>query len=261
MTHIHNGLESNFLLNHHTGHDTTSILLQWVFYILSTHPKCLATLTAELDSVFGPSTSPASVSKQLLERGEEALNKLTYTSAIIKEILRLYPPASTARMAPKGSGYTIRDPQSGDDMCLDGFVIYGNHYNIGRDKSVYGETADEFVPERWLGNTDTTMSSDSPDADLDHKSIPASAWRAFERGPRNCIGQELANIEARVILACAVRRYKFSKVGVGALVTGDDGEAVMGENGVFETVGTMYNRRQVTAKPFDEMKMRVGIRG
>jgi hypothetical protein len=47
------------------------------------------------------------------------------------------------------------------------------------------------------------------------KQIPPSAWRPFERGPRNCIGQELANIEARVILACVVRKYAFEKVGAG----------------------------------------------
>lgn len=240
------------------GHDTTSILLQWAFYTLSTHPHVLKKLTIELDSIFGPSTSPPSVSAQLLERGEECLKQLTYTSAIIKETLRLFPPASTARMAPKNSGYTITDPTSGDEMCLDGFVIYGNHYNIGRDKAVYGENADEFVPERWMGDTDTSMDSDAKSSS--EKAIPPTAWRPFERGPRNCIGQELANIEARVILACSVRHYQFSKTGIGALKRGEDGKAILGDEGVYETEGAMYNRRQVTAKPFDDMRMTVAVR-
>jgi cytochrome P450 len=245
------------------GHDTTSILLQWAFYLLSTHPHILAKLTEQLDSIFGPSTSPASVSAQLHERGEEALRQLSYISAIIKETLRLYPPASTARMAPKGSHYTVHDPTSGTDMCLDGFVIYGNHYNIGRDKSVYGPDAEEFIPERWLGDTDTSMDTNELPATQPANSgtkIPPTAWRPFERGPRNCIGQELANIEARVILACAARRYKFSKVGVGALVFKGDGEVFLNERGVVKTMGDMYNRRQVTAKPIDDMRMTVGVR-
>ncbi|KAE9978939.1 hypothetical protein EG327_007200 [Venturia inaequalis] len=243
------------------GHDTTSILLQWAFYTLSTHPQILQKLTFELDSVFGPSTLPSSVSAQFLERGEECLKQLPYTSAIIKETLRLFPPASTARLAPKGSGYKITDPQTGDEMCLDGFMIYGNHYIIGRDKSVYGENADEFVPERWLGDTETSTFP-SPSSNLTEKSeaIPPTAWRPFERGPRNCIGQELANIEARLILACSVRHYRFSKVGVGALKVDGMGRVVMGEKGVVETEGVMYNRRQVTAKPFDDMRMRVAVR-
>ncbi|QDS73378.1 hypothetical protein FKW77_007316 [Venturia effusa] len=192
------------------GHDTTSILLQWAFYTLSTHPRVLATLTTELDSIFGPSTLPSSVSAQLLERGEECMKNLVYTSAVIKETLRLYPPASTARMAPKGSGYTITDPRTGEQMCLDGFVIYGNHYNIGRDKSVYGANADDFVPERWLGNSDTsTNSTDSPNTDSAETektttTIPPTAWRPFERGPRNCIvrksGYHLAFSPANYLL-------------------------------------------------------------
>ncbi|TLD37964.1 hypothetical protein E2P81_ATG03639 [Venturia nashicola] len=251
------------------GHDTTSILLQWSFYTLSTHPHILSKLTHELNTIFGASTHPSSVSTQLLLRGEECLNKLTYTSAFIKEILRLYPPASTARMPPKGSGYKITDPQTGNEMCLDGFVIYGNHYNIGRDKSIYGTTADEFFPERWLDNIDpstdpkttpTTAPLSSPQKTQAPNPIPPTSWRPFERGPRNCIGQELANIEARIILACSARHYRFSKLGIGALKVDGTGKLVIDKNGIVETEGIMYNRRQVTAKPFDDMRMKVAIR-
>jgi cytochrome P450 len=69
---------------------------------------------------------------------------------------------------------------------------------IQRDPDVYGDTADDFVPERWLDDAASE--------------IPASAWRAFERGPRNCIGQELAGLESRVVVALVARRYDFVKV-------------------------------------------------
>jgi cytochrome P450 len=69
---------------------------------------------------------------------------------------------------------------------------------IQRDRDVYGSNANDFVPERWLGDA--------------AEKIPTSAWRSFERGPRNCIGQELAILEARVVIALVARRYDFVKV-------------------------------------------------
>jgi cytochrome P450 len=234
------------------GHDTTSITLQWAFYSLSRYPHVLETLKHELDTVFGPNSTAEDVIQQLTSRGDEAVNKLTYTSAVIKEILRLFPPAGSARMAPKGSGYTIR-LDNGEDVCVDGFVLYNNHYNIQRDVSVYGDSADDFVPERWLGNTNTSMEEEYANEDSTtseknatangsgDKHIAAAAWRPFERGPRNCIGQELANIEARVILACAVRSYDFQKVGLGEFILGTDGKPIADSKGAFEVKDELFN--------------------
>lgn len=210
------------------GHDTTSILLQWAFYELSRTPRALRAICAELNEVFGSDASPAVVRDKLLENGEELLQKLSYTSAVIKEILRLYPPAGTARYSPPGSGFTVRLPD-GRDLCLDGVVLYNCATIIQRDETVYGETKDEFVPERWLGDTDKSVS------------VPPSAWRPFERGPRHCIGQELANIEARVILACAVRRYDWTKVGLGEIERDASGDPILKSNGQYEVQSEVYN--------------------
>jgi cytochrome P450 len=65
--------------------------------------------------------------------------------------------------------------------------------------------------------------------------IPVSAWRPFERGPRNCIGQELANMEARVIMACTLRRYDFIKVGCGEVETDEKGQPIVEETGKYRT--------------------------
>lgn len=73
--------------------------------------------------------------------------------------------------------------------------------------------------------------------------IPPSAWRPFERGPRSCIGQELANLEVRVILACTVRRYAFTKVGQGEVVRGEGGEGILNAKGQFEVKSGLYNVR------------------
>lgn len=203
------------------GHDTTSILLQWSFYELERSPRVAEALCKELDELFGPDPNPEAVMRVLVKRGDEIMRKMTYTSAFVKEILRLYPPAGSARFSPQGSGFfvTARD---GKRYCLDGKMIYLCATLIQRDPEVYGPTADEFVPERWLGEKGT--------------GIAASAWRPFERGPRNCIGQELANIESKIILACVARRYEFVKVGLGAIKRDEKGGRVVeGERCVAET--------------------------
>jgi cytochrome P450 len=206
------------------GHDTTTILLQWAIYQLLLHPHALTTLRAELDSVLGTDAdTPASI----LAHGESALRKLTYTSAVIKETLRLFPPAGSARRALPGEGLLLR-LDDGRVINADGAVLYVCHYIVQRDPKVYGADAEEWRPERWVGNAETSMEAtndggDDVKKDKDASSIPPSAWRPFERGPRNCIGQELANLEARVILACVARRYRFEKIGLGAV---EDGKLV-----------------------------------
>jgi cytochrome P450 len=154
-----------------------------------------------------------------LAQGEGALQKMVYLSAVIKETLRLFPPAGSARWADQGEGLHLR-LRDGSEISGEGMVIYICHYGVQRDRLAFGDDADEWRPERWLGDTDTSMESGEKDAKIGSGGIPASAWRPFERGPRNCIGQELANLEARVILACLVRRAVFEKVGIGAVVDG-----------------------------------------
>jgi len=221
------------------GHDTTSILLQWCFYELSRSPRIRNRLIAELDAVFGPDTDPESVRRQLLESGGEQLKRMSYTSAVIKELLRMYAPAGTARMPPPGTGFTVRLPD-GKEVCLDGLVVYNCANIIQRDQSVYGEWADLFIPERWLGSSDPAVASGEL-GDKVKTSVPASAWRPFERGPRNCIGQEMANIEARVILACCMRRYDFVKVGLGELDLDEKGSPILNEKGQYKVKSEMYS--------------------
>lgn len=246
------------------GHDTTSILLQWIFYELSRTPRVLRAVRAELDELFGPDATPAVVRSRLLSpHGDDLVRRMSYTSAVIKEALRMYPPAGSARMAKPGSSFTVHLPDGGDDVCLDGVVVYNCQGIIQRDPAVYGDSSDDFVPERWLGDSDTSMQTNSDAAvaaDLNTdsagvaaaaattKKVPASAWRPFERGPRNCIGQELANIEARVILACAVRRYDFSKVGLGAIKRDDLGRATLNSKGQYQVQSEVYNVSPLTPK-------------
>jgi cytochrome P450 len=211
------------------GHDTTSILLQRLFYVLSIHPACLAKIRAEHDSIFGDS-DPKEV---FLARPDETMKALVYTSACIKEALRLWPPAGSARMSHNGLRIRTSD---GEEVCLDECVLYLCQHVIQRDRKVYGDTADDFVPERWVGDTDTSSATVEEDGSaMGASKIPVSAWRPFERGPRNCIGQELANMEARVIMACTLRRYDFIKVGCGEVETDEKGQPIVEETGKYRT--------------------------
>ncbi|KAI1359863.1 cytochrome P450 [Xylaria arbuscula] len=235
------------------GHDTTSTTIAWTIYELSRTPHALRAVRDELDDIVGPHSDPKSVRARLLSPGgEELVHRMTYTTAVIKEVLRLWPPGGTSRMTKPGDGLRVTLPASlssaaGGDLCemdLDGLMIYPTHSIIQRDPSVFGDTADVFVPERWLGQAGM-------------EKAPAGAWRAFERGPRGCIGQELAMIESRIVLALVVRRFDFIKMGIGAVsLNGISGQPEMDRHGQLKVVKEMY---MVTAKPVDGMVMKVKL--
>ncbi|KAK8121735.1 hypothetical protein PG984_010405 [Apiospora sp. TS-2023a] len=227
-------------------------------------------IRAELDTLLGGDANPVAIRAILLERTDLS-QQMHYIAAVIKETLRLHPPGGTARAIPPGSGLTVRMPD-GQQQCLDGLLVYNCHSLIHTDPKTYGPNAGEFVPERWL-SVDTS------------KSVPAGAWRPFERGPRNCIGQELANMEARVILALTARHFDFCKVGMGEVVKDENGQPRMDANkqGQYQVGEELYmvslsypsmnngypsqgvslmnetQIRQITSKPADGMMMTVGL--
>ncbi|KAL2196601.1 cytochrome P450 [Corynascus similis CBS 632.67] len=239
------------------GHDTTGILLAWLFYELSRTPHVLKAVREELDGIFGPDPDPVAVREKLLApNGEELINKMPYINSVIKEILRLRPPAGTARMAPPGTGFNVRTPD-GQSFCLDGVIIYNCATIIQRDRTVFGDTADDFVPERWLGDKGIMSADADQNEAAGSRKFPPGAWRPFERGPRNCIGQDLATIEARVIVALVARQYDFVKVGLGEIDLDEKGQPTVNEKGQYKTKSELYNTTQVTAKPVDAMMMKV----
>ncbi|KAI1112398.1 putative cytochrome P450 monooxygenase [Nemania sp. NC0429] len=230
------------------GHDTTSTTIIWAIYELSRTPHALRAVRNELDELFG-SKSPTlneqtDIYATLLANGGHTLiRRMTYISAVLKETLRLHPPAGSVRAPTMKGGFTVSTSQGKYNLNSESFV-YLNHHLIHRDKTVYGDNAEVFVPERWLQPPEN--------------SIPASAWRPFERGPRNCIGQELANIEARIVIAMLVRRYDFVKVGLGELELDDCGSPTLDKHtNQFRVKSELYPTIQITSKPVDAMMMRV----
>ena len=278
------------------GHDTTAILIGWVVYYLSICPRAHSRVTSELDSIFGPGASPAEIRAQLSgPEGPEKLNKMVYTHAVIKEALRLHPPAGTARRAEPGSGFVVREPAAasftgqekgvhgngngragaggggGGEWLLDGMVLYNCATIIHRDPEVYGQKMkDEFWPERWLSSessfpfphsyTSSHSSENGSGEKMREQEIPAGAWRPFERGPRDCIGRDLAIIETKVVVALVHGRYKFVKVGLGEKVLlSEEQEPVVDGTGCCVVKEKLYTRRQVTARAADGMRMKVRL--
>ena len=81
------------------GHDTTSSTICYVAYALSEHPEALHKVRQEYDEVFGANVEQT---PHLIKRDPYLLNKLPFTVAIIKEVLRLYPPVSSVRKGLPG---------------------------------------------------------------------------------------------------------------------------------------------------------------
>jgi len=172
------------------GHDTTTSVLVYTYHILHKHPQTLARMQEEHTLLLGPVEHTPS----RLRESPTLLNQLPFTIAVIKETMRLYPPAGAYRdsspavtlTAPNGT----QIPTSG---CLISLVHHAIHYN----PRVWVR-ATEFLPERWL-------------VDEKHElHPPAGAFRAFEQGPRACIGQNLSMIELKVTLAMTIRKFKIA---------------------------------------------------
>ena len=172
-----------------SGHDTTSSTICYIYYLLSQAPTSLAQLRSEHSRVFGSDVSQAA---SALIEDPYLLNQLPYTVAVIKEALRLYPAASSTRGGELG--YSIKE-SSGLHYPTSGFLVWVAHQAMHRDPE-YWPQPDTFLPMRWL----------VPEG---HPLHPIKgAWRPFEFGPRNCIGQELAMLEIKVIMAMTAREFK-----------------------------------------------------
>lgn len=171
-----------------SGHDTTSSTVCYIFYILATNPTVLAQVRAEHDSVIGTDTLKAA---SAISSDPFILNKLVYTIAVIKEVMRLYPAVSGTRAGEPN--FSVVD-DTDRHFPTDGFLVWDIPQAIHRDPH-YWPKPDDFIPERWL-------------VAQDHSLHPVKgAWRPFSHGPKNCIGQELAMIEMKVIMVMTARNF------------------------------------------------------
>ena len=178
-----------------SGHDTTSSTICYVLYLLSIHPQVLSRLRAEHDNVLGWNSSQTAT---LISEDHFLLIKLPYTTATIKESMRLFPAASATRSGEPS--FTIDDPRNGlrypaDQSTLIWLVSHATQH----DPSLWPRV-DEFLPERWLAKESEELHP------------KRGAWRPFEYGPRSCIGKELSMIELRIVVCLVARVFEVSAV-------------------------------------------------
>lgn len=172
------------------GHGTTSNTLCFIYYLLSTNPLTLQRIREEHDSMF--SIDINQTSSIIIER-PHILNQLPYTLAVIKETLRLFPADSSPRQGDVGYSLT----EGGHQYPTEGCMLWCVHQAMHRDPRYWPEP-DTFIPDRWIVSKDDPLHPTK------------GAWRAFEFGPRNCIGQELAMLEMKLALALTIRKFDFS---------------------------------------------------
>ncbi|KAI4116566.1 MAG: hypothetical protein LQ338_007689 [Usnochroma carphineum] len=171
-----------------SGHDTTSSTVCYIFYTLATKHDVLVRVRAEHHSVFGMDSSRTAT---LITANPHLMNQLPYTVAVIKEVLRMYPAVSGTRIGEHD--FNVVD-EAGQHFPTQDFLVWDVVQGIHRDPG-YWQRPDEFIPERWLA------------APGDPLHPIKGAYRPFSHGPRNCIGQELAMIEMKIIMALAARQF------------------------------------------------------
>jgi len=162
------------------GHETTANALSWTIWLLAQNPAAERKFFDELAGVLNG--RPPNV---------EDIPKLTYTANVLTESMRLYPPAwGMARLVKEEvevAGYKLGP---GDGVACAQWVVH-------RDARWF-EEPEKFLPERWEGDL--------------LKRLPRFAYFPFGGGPRQCIGNSFALMEATLILATIARKFRFKLV-------------------------------------------------
>jgi cytochrome P450/NADPH-cytochrome P450 reductase len=163
------------------GHETTSGLLSCTLYALLKHPDVLKKAYAEVDRVLGPDINAKPTYQQVTQ--------LTYITQILKEALRLWPPAPAYGISP------LRDETIGGKYKLKkNTFITVLVLALHRDPSVWGPNPDAFDPENFSREAEARR--------------PVNAWKPFGNGQRACIGRGFAMHEAALAIGMILQRFK-----------------------------------------------------
>lgn len=163
------------------GHETTSGMLSCAIYALLKHPEVLKKAYEEVDRVLGGDINVKPTYQQVTQ--------LTYITQILKEALRLWPPAPAYGVAP------INDEVIGGKYKLKkGTFVLVHVLALHRDPNVWGPNPDAFDPENFSREAEAAR--------------PVNAWKPFGNGQRACIGRGFAMHESALALGMILQRFK-----------------------------------------------------
>jgi cytochrome P450 len=160
------------------GHETTANALTWTWYLLGKHPQVQARVRDEVDRVLGGRSASAADVPQLI-----------YCERVIREAMRLYPPAYVIGRRP------LEDITIGEHFIPAGTNVLMSQWVVHRDERWFADPL-RFDPDRWAD-------------DLAHR-LPRYAYFPFGGGPRACIGNLFATFEATLILATMAQHVELS---------------------------------------------------
>jgi enediyne biosynthesis protein E7 len=157
------------------GHETTANALTWTFYLIASHPEVEDCLLEELARVLGDRTPVL-----------EDIPKLLYTKKVIQESMRLYPPIWIIERR------VIQEDQIGGYILPTGSSVVISPYALHRHPEFW-ERPDVFDPSRFDAR-------------------PPQAYIPFGMGPRFCIGNEFAMLEAQLVTAMVMQAFQLRLV-------------------------------------------------
>ena len=167
-------VRDNMLTFMFAGHETTALGLSYTFMLLAEHDDVVQRLRGELETVLNGGRP-----------GFEHVPELEYTEQVVREALRLYPPAfALFRQATE-------DAVVGGYRIPEGTILTLPQFHIHTDERFYDDP-ESFSPDRWND---------------DGIERPEYAYFPFGGGPRHCIGMRFAMLEMQLVVATVVREF------------------------------------------------------